>query len=132
MGRGYYVSGIAGSEGVKADAEEAGLSSPEEIEGLFKKYMVSPFKALRDRGWHVVRACGGAARCRGPPGPMGPRNVGEIDRHMHGDRSTGEWKNRVCVSCSLCLCRFICVCLCLSVTFCLPISPCLPLCLFVS
>jgi len=48
---GYYVSGIAGSEGVKADAEEAGLSSPEEIEGLFKKYMVSPFKALRDRGW---------------------------------------------------------------------------------
>jgi len=48
---GYFKFGIASSEGVKSDAEKAGLTSPEAIEDAFKVYMVSPFKAIEAQDW---------------------------------------------------------------------------------
>jgi len=48
---GYFKFGIAGSEGVKSDAMDAGISLEEDLESVFKTYMVSPFSALRDSGW---------------------------------------------------------------------------------
>jgi len=48
---GYFMAGIAGSEGVNEDASAAGLESTEALEERFKDYMISPFVALRDLGW---------------------------------------------------------------------------------
>jgi endonuclease/exonuclease/phosphatase family metal-dependent hydrolase len=46
----YFKGAIAGSEGVQADAKEAGLRL-DSLEDHFKHYMISPFTAIRRRGW---------------------------------------------------------------------------------
>jgi len=48
---GYYTFGVAPSQGVKTDAEHAGLCTPDALEAKFKEYMISPFTALRGKGW---------------------------------------------------------------------------------
>jgi endonuclease/exonuclease/phosphatase family metal-dependent hydrolase len=51
---GYFKSAIASSAGVHADASAAGLKHDHEVEALFKDYMVSPFSAIKERGWNVA------------------------------------------------------------------------------
>lgn len=47
----YFKCGIANSPGVLADAEAAGIKTEQDLEDHFKAYMISPFRALRDKGW---------------------------------------------------------------------------------
>mmetsp|Transcript_87707 Transcript_87707/g.168217 ORF Transcript_87707/g.168217 Transcript_87707/m.168217 type:complete len:408 (+) Transcript_87707:98-1321(+) len=51
---GYFKAAIANSPGVKADALAAGLQDEQEIEELFKTYMVSPFTAIEEHGWTLA------------------------------------------------------------------------------
>lgn len=48
---GYYKASIASSEGVKSDSVAAGVKSEEDLEALFKTYMISPFTAISEHGW---------------------------------------------------------------------------------
>jgi hypothetical protein len=48
---GYFKAGIASSEGVKADAEASGKL---DLEEQFKKYMLSPFEAIKKHGWSLA------------------------------------------------------------------------------
>jgi len=48
---GYYKFAIASSEGVKSDAKVANVKNEDELEDLFKAYMISPFTAISAQGW---------------------------------------------------------------------------------
>mmetsp|Transcript_35515 Transcript_35515/g.64406 ORF Transcript_35515/g.64406 Transcript_35515/m.64406 type:complete len:421 (+) Transcript_35515:87-1349(+) len=50
----YFKAAIANSSGVQADASVAGLQNEQEIEELFKTYMVSPFTAIKKHGWTLA------------------------------------------------------------------------------
>lgn len=51
---GYYKASIASSTGVQADALAAGVQHDDEVENMFKDYMVSPFLAIKERGWTLA------------------------------------------------------------------------------
>jgi endonuclease/exonuclease/phosphatase family metal-dependent hydrolase len=50
---GYFKSGIMTSPGVQADAAAVGLD-PERLSEHFKRYMISPFTAMRKHGWTLA------------------------------------------------------------------------------
>lgn len=49
----YFMAAIAKSQGVQADASAQSLSS-DELEKLFKEYLIAPFTALSASGWHLA------------------------------------------------------------------------------
>jgi len=51
---GYYKASIASSAGVQADASAAGMQHDDQLEKLFKDYMMSPFVAIEKRCWTLA------------------------------------------------------------------------------
>ena len=47
----YFKSAITTSQGVWLDAKSDAVETEEALEVKFKRYMVSPFEALKDYGW---------------------------------------------------------------------------------
>lgn len=54
--QGYFSAAIAKSPGVLQDAQRIGINGEQQLEQCFQEYMISPFNAIKGRGWTFAYA----------------------------------------------------------------------------